>query len=76
MPRKRRSAPGPHTYSVFVNFRLADGSWDPKRVYFGNSEYSAKLALAEAILSNPHAFSIDVRRDFELLARVYLGPTP
>lgn len=70
MPRKRPQEIPPHTYSVFVDTREAAGTILSERVYFGNSEYTARMKLAGAIMDNPHAWRVDVRRDLRLLVRV------
>ncbi len=78
MPRKRRSAPGEHIYSVFVNWRHGDtGTWDTERVYFGNSEFTARLKFAQAVMERMDAHSVDIRRDLRLWLRVTIErPTP
>jgi hypothetical protein len=70
MPRKRQ--PGQHLYSVFVDTLADDGTITSQLVYFGNSEYTARMKLAQAIMENPRAYTIDVRRDMRLLVRVKL----
>jgi hypothetical protein len=71
MPRKREETER-HTYSVFVNTVLEDGRLATEMLYFGNSEYTAKMTLAQAIMHHPGAHSIDVRRDLRLLVRARL----
>jgi hypothetical protein len=72
MPRKSKPETERHTYSVFVNTVLEDGRLSTEMIYFGNSEYTAKMTLAQAIMHHSDAHSIDVRRDFRLLVRAKL----
>jgi hypothetical protein len=71
MPRKRREQER-HTYSVFVNRLLDDGRLQTRLLYFGDSEYTARSTLAKAIMEQPEAHSVDVRRDLRLLVRVVI----
>jgi hypothetical protein len=77
MPRKKRSKEyEPHTFSVFVDTINDDGTTTSTMVYFGSSEYSAKMALVQAIMEHPNAYSIDVRKDMRTLVRVKIEHPP
>jgi hypothetical protein len=75
MPRKRSQGPAPHTYSVWVSVRKGDET-DMQMAYFGSSEYTARMKLASAVMDNPHAYSVDIRRDYRPWLRVLIERPP
>jgi hypothetical protein len=75
MPRKRSQEREPHIYSVWVSVRHGDET-DMQMVYFGNSEYTARQKLAAAIIDNPAAYSVDIRRDLRPWLRVLIERPP
>lgn len=56
-----------HTYSVFASTETTTAM-----VYFGSSEAQARGALAKAVMNNPYASSVEIRRDFQLLVRALI----
>ncbi len=60
-----------HLYSVFVN-----AASSTTLVYLGSSESQARSALAKAIMNNPHALSVEIRRDLSPWLRVIIERAP
>jgi hypothetical protein len=56
-----------HLYSVFVN--TSDST---TMVYFDGSEAKARSAFAKAVMNNPHANSVEIRRDLKPWLRVLI----
>jgi hypothetical protein len=62
----RRSKPH-HLYSVFVN--TSDST---TLVYLGSSEATARTTFARAVMHNPNAVSVEIRRDLKPWLRVLI----
>jgi hypothetical protein len=75
MPRKQEPYE-PHTYSVFVDFIEADGTFRSELHYFGDSEFSAVLRFAEAIVKHEDAYSVVLRKDGRAWRRVKIERPP
>jgi hypothetical protein len=75
MPRPRRKKPQEqpeaHIYTVWVSARKNDVI-DVQMVYAGSSEHSARLKFAAAVMDNPGAISVDIRRDMRPWLRVLI----
>jgi hypothetical protein len=72
MSPRRRQEYESHNYSVWVDSRDDSGDVTSKLLYHGGSEYSARQAIAKAILDYPGAWRVDLRRDHKLLVRVMI----
>ncbi len=54
-----------HMYTVFV-----DTERTSTMAYFGSSEATARSAFARAVMNNPHASSVEIRRDLKPWLRI------